>query len=123
MVGRYQKQGIWHWRSGWKADMRINRAYKTELNPNNKQRTMFHKCAGTARFVYNWGLAEWKRQYEEGEKPSPYGLCKQFNNIKDETSPWIREVPYAITYIGLGWNRSKLGFAPHTCGGLGLIVG
>jgi len=77
--------------------MKILRAYKTELNPNNKQRTMFRKCAGTNRFVYNWGLAEWKRQYEAGEKPSRYGLCKQFNSVKDEECPWIREIPYAVT--------------------------
>lgn len=77
--------------------MKINRAYKTELNPNDKQRTMFRKCAGTSRFVYNWGLTEWKRQYEEGEKPSRYGLCKQFNSIKDEECSWIREIPYAVT--------------------------
>jgi len=87
--------------------MKILRAYKTELNPNNKQKTMFRKCAGTARFVYNWGLAEWKRQYETGEKPSCYGLCKQFNSIKDKECPWIREIPYAVTEAAF----YNLGFA------------
>jgi len=58
---------------------------------------MFRKCAGTSRFVYNWGLAEWQRQYEVGEKPSQYGLRGQFNGIKDEECPWIREIPYAVT--------------------------
>ena len=77
--------------------MKLKRAYKTELDPNNKQQTMLRKCAGTARFVYNWGLAEWKRQYEAGEKPSRYGLCKQFNSVKDKEHPWIREIPYAVT--------------------------
>jgi putative transposase len=76
--------------------MKIKRAYKVELNPNNKQRTMFRKCAGTARFVYNWGLVEWKRQYEAGEKPSHYGLRKQLSSIKDAEFPWIREMPYAV---------------------------
>jgi putative transposase len=77
--------------------MKILRAYKTELNPNNKQETMFRKCAGTARFVYNWGLAEWKRQYENGGKPSAYSLRGQFNSNKDDECPWIREIPYAVT--------------------------
>lgn len=76
--------------------MKITKAYKTELDPNNKQKTLFGRCVGAARFVYNWGLAEWKRQYEDGEKPSCYGLRKQFNAQKDEICPWIRDLPYAV---------------------------
>lgn len=77
--------------------MKILRAYKTELDPNNKQRTFFSQCVGASRFVYNWGLAEWKRQYEAGEKPSQYGLCKLFNAQKDNICLWIRDLPYAIS--------------------------
>jgi len=79
------------------------KGYKTRLEPNNKQRTFFNRCAGTSRYVYNWGLAEWKRQYEawkldnELKKPSRYGLCVRFNALKDELCPWVREVPYAVT--------------------------
>jgi len=83
----------------------MNRAYKTELDPNNKQAGFFGRCAGASRFVYNWGLAEWKRQYEVGEKPSAYGLKKQFNAQKDELCPWVRELPYAVTgtaFLNLG---------------------
>ena len=32
--------------------LKINRAFKTELEPNNKQRGDFLRSAGTARFVY-----------------------------------------------------------------------
>ena len=77
--------------------MKILKAYKTELEPNNKQKSLFGRCAGASRFVYNWGLAEWKRQYEAGDKPSRYGLCKQFNAQKDVICPWIRELPYSIS--------------------------
>jgi len=77
--------------------MEIIKAYKTELDPNNKQRTLMGRCCGTARYVYNWGLAEWKRQYEAGEKPSRFKLCKQFNAQKDEICPWIRTLPYCVT--------------------------
>ena len=77
--------------------MNILRAYKVELDPNNKQVSYFGRCVGTSRYVYNWGLAEWKRQYEVGEKPSEYGLRRHFNSIKDELCPWIRELPYAVT--------------------------
>jgi putative transposase len=81
------------------------RAYKTELRPNNKQRGYFAQCAGATRYVYNWGLAEWKRQYEAGEKPSAEGLRKQFNAQKDELCPWIRDLPYAVveaSFLNLG---------------------
>lgn len=73
------------------------RAYRVELDPNNKQRTLFRRCAGATRFVFNWGLATWKQQYEDGLKPSAYGLCVQFNAIKREQCPWITSLPYAVT--------------------------
>jgi len=79
------------------------KAYKTRLEPNNKQRSFFKRCAGTSRYVYNWGLAEWQRQYEAWKedntlkRPSRYGLCVQFNAIKDELCPWVRDVPYKVT--------------------------
>lgn len=36
--------------------MKIQRAYKTELDPNNRQCAALLRHAGAARFVYNWGL-------------------------------------------------------------------
>lgn len=81
------------------------KAYKTELDPNNKQASFFLRCSGAARYVYNWGLAEWKRQYEAKEKPSRFKLCKQFNAQKDTLCPWIRELPYAVTesaFVNMG---------------------
>jgi len=76
--------------------MILVRGFKAELDPNNKQRTWLGRCCGASRYVYNWGLAEWKRQYEAGEKPSTYSLRKQFNDQKDELCPWIRELPYVV---------------------------
>ena len=73
------------------------RAYKTKLDLSNEIDSYFCNCAGKARFVFNWGLAEWKRQYEAGGKPSKYALKKLFNAIKDEEFPWVRETPYVIT--------------------------
>lgn len=77
--------------------MKVLRGYKTELAPNNKQRSFFRRCAGTSRFVWNWGLATWKYWYGDGKPTSGYRLCRQFNAIKDEQCPWIREMPYAVT--------------------------
>ena len=40
-------------------------AHRMALDPNNAQATCFARAAGTARFAWNWVLAEWKRQYAE----------------------------------------------------------
>jgi putative transposase len=79
------------------VDMKILRAYKTEIEPNNVQQSYLGRCAGAARFVFNWGLATWRFWYEDGKKPSEYSLRKHFTSIKDEQCPWIRELPYAVT--------------------------
>jgi IS605 OrfB family transposase len=68
------------------------KAHKIRLNPTPGQAIYFAKAAGTARFAYNWGLAEWKRQHEAGEKPSALGLKKQFNAIKRDQFPWVYDV-------------------------------
>jgi len=79
------------------------RAYKSRLELNNKQKSWCNRCAGTTRYVFNWGLAEWQRQYEAYkadntlERPSQYGLSTQFTQAKDELCPWIRDIPYAVT--------------------------
>ncbi|TFE67892.1 hypothetical protein A7Q09_07775 [Methylacidiphilum sp. Yel] len=38
-------------------------AHKIALDPNHKLGTYFAKAAETARFAYNWALAQWQRQY------------------------------------------------------------
>ncbi|MEF3194304.1 MAG: helix-turn-helix domain-containing protein, partial [Halothiobacillaceae bacterium] len=60
-------------------------AHKIALDPNNKQATYFAKAAGTARFAYNWALAEWQKQYEAWKqdnslpKPNEAALRRQLN--------------------------------------------
>lgn len=56
-------------------------AHKIRLTPTPEQATYFRNACGTARFTYNWALAEWQRQYQ-AETPSAFGLKKQFNAIK-----------------------------------------
>lgn len=68
------------------------KAHKIRLHPTPEQATYFTKAAGTNRFVWNWALAEWKRQYEAGEKPNALKLKKQFNGIRREQYPWTWEV-------------------------------
>ena len=73
-------------------------AHKIAMDPNNKEATYFTKAAGTARFAYNWALAEWQRQYEAWRqnpslpKPSQQSLRRQLNVIKRSQFPWMLEV-------------------------------
>lgn len=68
------------------------RAHKIRLNPTSEQEAYLRQACGVSRFTFNWGLAEWKRQYEAGEKPSAMGLKKQFNAIKRERFPFVMDV-------------------------------
>lgn len=72
-------------------------SHKIKLIPNNAQATYLSKACGCRRVAFNWGLSEWKRQYEAGEKPSAYGLKKQFNAVKKELFPFVSEVAYCAT--------------------------
>ena len=68
------------------------KAHKIRLHPTPEQAVYFAKAAGTSRFVWNWALAEWNRQYEAGENPTALKLKKQFNAIRREQFPWTWEV-------------------------------
>ncbi len=68
------------------------RAHKIRLNPTPEQANYFARAAGTSRFVWNWALAEWNRQYEAGEKPTALKLKKQFNEIRRTQFSWTWEV-------------------------------
>ena len=39
-------------------------AYRFELDPSDRQRTQLGRAASLSRFVWNWGLAERKKNYE-----------------------------------------------------------
>ncbi len=68
------------------------KAHKIRLHPTPEQVTYFARAAGIARFTFNWALAEWKRCYEAGGKPSALALKKQFNAIRRAQFPWSYDV-------------------------------
>ncbi|GCF07312.1 RNA-guided endonuclease InsQ/TnpB family protein [Dictyobacter arantiisoli] len=68
------------------------KAHKMRLHPTAEQFVSLSKAAGTSRYVWNWALAEWNRQYAAGEKPTALKLKKQFNAIRREQFPWTWEV-------------------------------
>jgi putative transposase len=46
------------------------KTYKIGQRPTSEQAQYFARAAGTARFVFNWALSEWKAHYEEeGNRP------------------------------------------------------
>ncbi|AWY21511.1 transposase [Moraxella bovis] len=105
------------------------RGHIIELKPNHKQATYFKKACGVARFAYNWGLAAWKKQYEQDKqyrddclaknlpidesklnKPTQGKLRKQLNAIKRTQFPFMLEVTkcspqLAIMQLGDAFKR------------------
>lgn len=70
--------------------MTITRGFKTELDPNNRQRTLLLQHAGVARFAYNWGLAQKIEAREKGDKnPSAMELHRRLNSLKATEFPWM----------------------------------
>ena len=72
------------------------RVHKVALDPNDRQATLLAKSAGVSRFAWNWALAEWKRQYEAGQKPKEAALRRQLNACKRDDFPWMLEVSKAV---------------------------
>jgi putative transposase len=68
------------------------RAHRIALDPNKVQVTYFRKACGTARFAYNWALAEWNKEREAGGKPDWMALARKLNAIKRTEFPWMLEV-------------------------------
>jgi putative transposase len=67
-------------------------SHRIALDPTQEQEAYFRQACGTARFVWNWALAEWDRQYTAGEKPTAAKLKKQFNAIKYVQFPWLEGI-------------------------------
>lgn len=74
--------------------MNIIKSYKVELDLNNKQRTLFVKHAGVARFAYNWGLAQRIEEYRTtGKSSSAIDQHKQIVQMKKTKEySWLKEV-------------------------------
>lgn len=69
------------------------KTYKYRLYPNKEQQHQFAQHFGHCRYVYNWGLDEKKKHYEEtGKYLSKFDLIKKLTLIKKEEKPWLNEV-------------------------------
>jgi putative transposase len=79
--------------------MQVQRAYRTELDPTNTQRTVLWRHAGTARFAYNWGLQRKEEAYLYNQLPHPpvktptaIDLHRELNRLKPTEFPWMYEI-------------------------------
>lgn len=77
------------------------RAHRIRLNPTPEQEAYFWRCAGVARFTWNWALAEYNDAMARGERPSIASLKVKFNRLRTEEgfAPFVGEVQsYAHQY-------------------------
>jgi len=73
--------------------MKVLRAYKTELDLNNQQKTACVRHAGAARFAYNWGLARKQEAFARGDRtPSAIDLHRELNALKKNELSWMYAV-------------------------------
>lgn len=76
--------------------MKTNQAYRYELQPTRGQLSSLRQHAGTARFAYNWGLAERIRIFKENEGKDRFVSAidqhKSWNIWKHLNAPWWVEV-------------------------------
>ncbi len=68
------------------------KAYKYRIKPNKEQIEMFEKHFGSVRFVYNWGLEQKTKAYQEtGETILHNKLVTSLPELKKE-NPWLKDV-------------------------------
>ncbi len=92
--------------------------FKTELHPNNLQKTLLAKHAGVARHAYNWGLWLTKNilnhnQHNPDNKlkfPTAIDLHKLLVAMVKPNNYWYYEVSkcapqYALRYLSEPWKR------------------
>jgi putative transposase len=73
--------------------MLIFKYYRTELDPNNVQKTLLSKHAGVARFTWNWALNRRIEEYKlTGTSSNAIEQHRQLNSFKPIDFPWMYEV-------------------------------
>ena len=68
-----------------------------EIRPNNKQKTYFRQCFGAHRLAYNYGLQEWIRLRDSGQKTNVRQIRATFNAQKSKRWPFLSRLSAAAT--------------------------
>ena len=73
---------------------KIYKTYKYRMYPDKEQESVLARYFGSVRFVYNYFLAERKRQYEEyGKSDDFYAQAKALTLLKKkEDFAWLKEI-------------------------------
>jgi putative transposase len=70
----------------------IHKAFKYRLSPTQAQQEVIARTFGCCRYVYNWGLSEKVKAYEQEKQTlSCVDLIKRLTTLKQEL-PWLKEV-------------------------------
>jgi putative transposase len=84
--------------------MLVQRAYKTELDLNDRQITACRQHAGAARWAYNWGLQVKQERYKATKKrPTAIDLHRELIALKKTQVPWMYDVSKCAPQEAL-WN-------------------
>ncbi|MGO8949323.1 MAG: RNA-guided endonuclease InsQ/TnpB family protein [Ktedonobacterales bacterium] len=84
--------------------MLVLRAYKTELDLNDRQVTACRQHAGAARWAYNWGLQLKQERYTATKRsPTAIVLHRELNALKKTDVPWMYTVSKCAPQEAL-WN-------------------
>ena len=74
--------------------MVVQRAYKTELDLNDRQVTACRQHAGAARWAYNWELRVKQERYRVTKKsPTAIALHRELNALKKTDVPGCTRSP------------------------------
>jgi putative transposase len=82
-------------------------SHKVRLKPNKAQAEFFRQNFGAARFIYNWGLEQLIKHWEENKdkekkdrekRPTAFDLNKKLIHLKntDEKYAWLKDVDSRI---------------------------
>ena len=70
---------------------KLQKSFKTEINPTDEQKLKIRRTIGTCRYVYNFYLDQNRKRYEKGEK---FMSGKSFSVwLNNEYLPKIRSMP------------------------------
>ena len=75
--------------------MLVTKAYRYELDPNNRQRSHLHQHAGVSRFAYNWGLEQRIALFQTKQGTDRFTNARKqhklLNSLKKTQFPWMYE--------------------------------
>ena len=73
--------------------MTLYKSIKTKLRANNSLQTLFARCAGTARWAWNWALEIYNQAIVSQQKlPTAIDLHKQLVAAVKPENPWMYDV-------------------------------